>query len=169
MSEILKTERVILRPFTARDTARVIEMLNDLDVSRWLARVPHPFTRTDLRLFDEDGGSRWPELAAIARDGDVIGAVSLRPDHLGYWLGAPFWGQGFGTEAVRAGCSFIFDTFEADQILSGVFEGNTASRRILEGLGFELRERNHVHCAALNCEMRNLDYRLTRARWQART
>jgi RimJ/RimL family protein N-acetyltransferase len=41
----LETARLVLRDWTLADIPDLIEGLNDLSVSRWLAFVPHPYTR----------------------------------------------------------------------------------------------------------------------------
>src|SRR5207249_5852457 len=43
----LATARLVLRDWTPADIPDLIEGLNDLRVSRWLAFVPHPYTRAD--------------------------------------------------------------------------------------------------------------------------
>jgi catechol 2,3-dioxygenase-like lactoylglutathione lyase family enzyme len=54
----------------------------------------------------------------------------------GYCLHRHWWGRGFGQEAARALLQFGFDRLQAHRLWAQVFLGNTASVRILEGLGF---------------------------------
>ena len=46
------------------DAARLVELLNDLAVSRWLARVPHPYTAADAAFYFKEvlpcRGTRTP-------------------------------------------------------------------------------------------------------------
>ena len=39
---------------------------------------------------------------------------------LGYWLGKPFWGLGYATEAARRVLSFAFDELEGARSLGGL-------------------------------------------------
>lgn len=166
-SDAIHTDRLVLRPFAQADAARVVGMLGDLQVARWLARVPHPFTRAELRLTQEDGSTRWPHLMAITLDQEVIGGISVAPG-FGYYLGRAYWGQGYGAEAARAAAAYGFEFLGLERIEAGVFKGNTASRRILARLGFQEVSRGMAFCQARNEEMAHATFRLSRDTWEAR-
>jgi len=76
--------------------------------------------------------------------GAPLGTASLRtldhPRHgdLGYWLGVPYHGRGFGTELVALLVHLGFDLLRLDALTAEVFPGNTASVRALERSGFRL-------------------------------
>ena len=78
---------------------------------------------------------------AIVLDSSLIGicGIDLRPDgaELGYWLGAPYWGRGYATEAVRAVIDHAFGELGHEVLLSGARVTNPASRRVLEKCGFQ--------------------------------
>lgn len=166
MPQYILTERLLLRPFTAADGPRVVALLDDFAVSKWLAKVPHPFTVSDLKLVNSDGSSRWPQLAAITMDGEIVGGISSG-DHFGYWIGQKYWGQGIATEAATAMLSSIFENDKRDQIVSGCFSGNPASLKILSRLGFRETSRDMVPCAARGegIEVANINLQLTRDGW----
>ena len=164
MGNQIKTANLVIRPFVAADAPRVTSLLNDYAVSKWLQKVPHPFKPEDLYLFDEDGSSRWPGLAAIAAGPGVVGAISMRADHLGYWIGAAYWRRGFGSEAVSAAVRYLFDASDED-IRSGVFEGNKASLKILQRLGFREIGRGVEPCLARGEDIPHIDLCLTRSAW----
>ena len=42
---ILETKRLILRDWDENDIDDLVEGLNNIEVSKWLAYVPHPFTK----------------------------------------------------------------------------------------------------------------------------
>lgn len=167
MTQTIKTQRLILRPFVAGDGPAVVRHLNDFEISKWLSVVPHPFTDADLRILNADGTSRWPDLMAIEHAGDIIGAVSAG-DHFGFWIGRAHWGQGFASEAAGAALRYKFELLGAPEVQSGVFEGNAASLRVLEKLGFEETGRAPWRCAARDRDLLSIDFTLTRARWEAR-
>ena len=166
MTQEIRTERLVLRPFVEGDGAQVVPLLNDYEVSKWLAKVPHPFRAQDLRLHGEGGVSRWPSLAAVCRGDTVMGGISLHVEHLGYWLGRHYWGQGYASEAVSAGVAFLMKN-GAQQICSGVFEGNEASARILRKCGFQEASRDVVRSVARAEDCPNINYMLTRDNWRA--
>jgi RimJ/RimL family protein N-acetyltransferase len=78
---------------------------------------------------------------AITLDGALIGCcgIDLRPDgpELGYWLGVPFWGNGYATEAARAVIDCAFCELGHQALRSGARVSNPASRRVLEKCGFQ--------------------------------
>ena len=55
---------------------------------------------------------------------------------LGYWVGAPYAGQGIMSEAVSAVLPFVFDTLRLHRIEAACLEHNHASIRVLEKSGF---------------------------------
>ena len=113
-------------------------------------RFPHPYTEADARawLRNEAGLEarlRW----AIDVDGAAVGGIGLMPHEyeerhtmeLGYWLGEAYWGRGIATEAVRAMVEYAFREFDIVRLEAGVYEGNDASRRVLERAGFTMEGR----------------------------
>jgi ribosomal-protein-alanine N-acetyltransferase len=81
-----------------------------------------------------------------------VGAVGLilAPAHdraeLGYWIGAPYWGRGYATEASRAVVRWGFEGLGLRRIHASHFPRNPASGRVLEKLGMrhEGTLRQHV-------------------------
>ena len=55
---------------------------------------------------------------------------------LGYWIGAPFVRRGFMTDALSGLLPFAFDRLALHRLGAAVLEGNVASRRLLEKVGF---------------------------------
>ena len=77
-----------------------------------------------------------------AWDGAVLGCCGigkLDGEHpeIGYWLGVPFWGKGYATEAARALIDHAFGDLGYEVLVSGARVSNPASRRVLEKCGFE--------------------------------
>ena len=57
---------------------------------------------------------------------------------IGYWLGVPFWNQGYMTDAVRLVCHLSFKYLEVVRVYATVMVGNMGSRRVLEKNGFSV-------------------------------
>lgn len=55
---------------------------------------------------------------------------------LGYWMGKPFAGRGYMTEAVRAVVNFGFETLHLHRLEAATMPHNIASIRVLEHNGF---------------------------------
>ena len=76
-------------------------------------------------------------------DGHLIGVAGFsfhegRPPELGYWLGEPFWGKGYMTEAVRGLIDAAHKTRQFDLIAARALADNAGSLNVLEKLGFHL-------------------------------
>ena len=56
---------------------------------------------------------------------------------IGYWLGVPFWGNGYATEAARALIDHAFGDLGHEVLHAGARVSNPASRRVLEKCGFQ--------------------------------
>jgi len=143
MSQEILTERLHLRPLRPDDAAPYARLISDRDVIRMLARPPCPFTLADARGFVTRNRTRpWCYAIEIGR---LIGCVTIT-DHLGYWLGKPYWGHGYATEAAGAVVDAYFAGTDDQQVLSGAFTDNPASLRVLEKLGFVATGVSRVRC-----------------------
>jgi [ribosomal protein S5]-alanine N-acetyltransferase len=79
----------------------------------------------------------------IEASSTFIGGVGLRLelDHhraeIGYWIGVPYWGNGYATEAARALLHYGFDQLKLNRIYASHFSNNPASGRIMAKLGMK--------------------------------
>ena len=168
----LETDRLILRTPRPNDIAGMVVWLGDFNVSRNLARVPHPYHEEDAELFVAGMGPRRDEGAhafSIIRksDGQFIGGVGLHPDgadyEFGYWLGVPFWGQGYATEATHRLVTYAFEELDQPTIHAGWFYDNPASGRVLAKLGARRNGSAMRDCRARGRAVLCHDMLLTRA------
>ena len=80
--------------------------------------------------------------AAILRHADdaLIGEISISPEtslpDLAIILYPGYRGQGYGTAAFRLGVRYALHTLKLPCLYAGCYEGNAASRRMLEKCGF---------------------------------
>jgi ribosomal-protein-alanine N-acetyltransferase len=141
-----------LRRWRAADLEPLVRYANNWNV--WINlkdRFPHPYTEADGRAWIAHCEARTgqPTNFAIDWQGESIGGVGLDPHDdvhrvmasVGYWLGEPFWGRGFATEALRALTTHAFATFDLQRLQAAVFDWNTASARVLEKAGYALEGR----------------------------
>ena len=155
LSIILQTERLLLRPPVAADISRFVPLLNDFDVSKNLSRVPYPYTEDDgcawvVRAAGERvRGESYPFVLIDKSEDTLIGMCSVHP-HLdftvGYWIGKPYWGRGYATEAARRVVKFAFDELGAGALAARWMIDNPASGRVLEKIGFELVCTEELDC-----------------------
>jgi RimJ/RimL family protein N-acetyltransferase len=170
----LKTKRLTLRPPTMADAERVALLLDNFAVSGNLSRVPYPYYLSDAKAYLKTRRADLPPAEtgfAIDLDGvGFIGQVGYHTDiHgdtvLGYYLGQPFWGRGFMSEAATAVVDWYFAVTPADTIKSGVFHFNKPSFAIQKKLGFTEIGTSRLLCLARGEEVRHIDTQLTRADW----
>jgi ribosomal-protein-alanine N-acetyltransferase len=162
----LVTARLVLRDWTPADIPDLIEGLNDLSVSRWLAFVPHPYTSADAERWityctqlREKGPNRENYEFAIELSSahKVIGGVSLT--HVsglhgtaggGIWINARYHGHGYGSEAFGEKIRFAFVDLHLRRLENGFFEGNDASFTMQQRFGYQLegKRRQAYRCMA---------------------
>jgi ribosomal-protein-alanine N-acetyltransferase len=82
----------------------------------------------------------------------VIGLFGLhhwdqyhRRAEAGYGQAQAYWGQGFGSEALRAIVRFGFDQMNLNRIYAGTIADNHESVRLLERLGFQREGTQREH------------------------
>jgi RimJ/RimL family protein N-acetyltransferase len=166
----LETARLRLRPFRMTDADDVQRLAGDRAVADTTLNIPHPYEDGFAERWI--GNHRdWFELgqqvvfavvlkAATAKPDQprhlsaarLIGAVGLLIDRqdqraeLGYWIGKPYWNQGYCTEAARAVVDFGFERLGLNRIYAHHFVRNPASGRVLQKLGMahEGHLRQHV-------------------------
>ena len=141
---VLKTERLVLRAPQIGDAEAVTALLNDRRIAENLSRVPHPYGRADAEAFIAQTNQPGGEINfMITRPDDTIigncGIAKLDGVHpeIGYWLGVPYWGQGYATEAARALIDHAFGELGHQTLQAGARVSNPASRRVLEKCGFQ--------------------------------
>jgi RimJ/RimL family protein N-acetyltransferase len=160
---------LLLRAPLLSDAARISLLAGDYDVASMTGTIPHPYS--------EQMAAEWIASArageegvvfVIERSGAVIGCTGYRAfaeDHaeLGYWIGKPYWGMGYATEAVRALILHAFETDGFAYLTVGHFSDNPASARIIAKFGFAPEGDEMRECAARGARAHCLTYRLDRA------
>ncbi|HST24705.1 MAG TPA: GNAT family N-acetyltransferase [Gaiellaceae bacterium] len=137
---VLTTERLVLRPFEPSDAPVVQELCSAREIAATTLLIPHPYRLEDAEAFIRSIES-GTEFAVTLAAGTLVGAVALRVEpensraELGYWIGVPFWGNGYATEASRAVLDHGFGALGLNRIFALCFAENVGSRRVLERLG----------------------------------
>jgi RimJ/RimL family protein N-acetyltransferase len=155
----LTTTRLLLRPFTLADAPRVQLLAGDYRVAQYTRRLPHPYEDGIAEAWIAKHPAAFAEgktvtFAIVIRadrnssgnEEILIGAIGLEIDaaanaaELGYWLGVPYWNQGFATEAARAVVAYAFDTLRIAHLHACHFIANPASGRVLRKAGLHRSE-----------------------------
>lgn len=180
MSEtILKTERLILRPWHMEDAQALYEYARDPRVGP-IAGWPVHTGVDNSREIIRDVLSK-EETYAVALKGDSrpvgsIGLISSEEDgwtletgsgEIGYWIGVPFWGRGLIPEAVRELMRHGFEDLGLRTLWCGYYEGNDRSRRVQEKCGFVYHHTEHGRLCPLMHETRITHFScITKEQWR---
>ena len=144
-SQTLVTARLLLRPYSLSDVPALVCLAGAREVAATTLRIPHPYTEQDARDFiakyQSEAGPEKRFAITLRADGELCGGVGLRvdPSHqhaeLGYWLGLPFWGRGYATEAARAMLDYGFEVLNLHRIYASYFAHNDPSGGVLRKIG----------------------------------
>lgn len=175
---IIQTKRLILRGFTFFDAKEVQKLAGAWEVSNACLYIPHPYedglAETWISCHQQWLKEEEQAIFAIAssNDGHLIGAAGLSDidqEHsrgeLGYWIGKPYWGKGYATEAARAIADFGFRDLGLNRIIANHFTRNPASGRVLEKIGMKKEGllRQHVYKSGVFEDL--ITYGLLREDW----
>ena len=167
-----------IREFVPGDAAIIAQQCNNHNISQWLTNLfPHPYSLQDAHDWINHNltiAANGPpqNFAVVDLETDsVIGSIGIKPGtdvhshtaEIGYWLGEEYWGRGIISEAVLAFTRWVWLNREVERLWAGVFDGNMASRRILEKAGYlyEGKMRGHVQKEGIVRDMHV--YGITRA------
>ncbi len=145
MTPVLRTERLLLDPYTPGDEEGFVALFQDVRVSRWMGDGPVTeaedralFGRVFTKVYAENLFDVW----AVRRDGRLVGHAEIkRTEAVGgheivYALAPEAWGSGLGTELAEAIVGYGFDSLGLAEVHATVAEPNTASLVLLERIGF---------------------------------
>jgi ribosomal-protein-alanine N-acetyltransferase len=145
---ILRTGRLTLRPLVPDDAPVVQRLAGEKDIASTTRLIPHPYPPgaaeqwigTLPELYQRAEAINW----GIALDsGPILGTIRLvlnavdNHAEMGYWVGKPFWNNGYCTEAARAVTAYGFDVLSLERIFANYLARNPASGRVLTKLGMQ--------------------------------
>lgn len=141
-------ERVRLRAVKKDDLPRFVEWFSDPNVRRYLDMYL-PFSLTQEERWFERLQERMEKrdivmLTIETEDGAQIGNISLfdinwkdRHAELGITIGdKDYWGQGYGTDAIRTILGLAFESMNLHRIFLRVHEDNARAINCYETVGF---------------------------------
>lgn len=149
----LRTERLSLGPVEPSEAGRIAELAGDREVARNTESIPHPYPEPEAETLVERirqevaAGSAAVFAVRLATgrrgEGELIGMIGLHPEPehgracLGYWIGRPYWDNGYATEAGREVIRWGFEERGLRRVYAESFSRNEASCRVLEKLGMQ--------------------------------
>jgi len=153
----LPTARLLLRSLELEDVPTLVRLAGANEIAATTLNIPHPYTDSDARSFlakaneDYHSGRSVTFAISILPGRELCGAVGLNialthtHAELGYWIGVPFWGNGYATEAANTVLAFGFEMLRLHRIFAHHFSGNIASQRVLEKIGMRHEGRFPQH------------------------
>jgi ribosomal-protein-alanine N-acetyltransferase len=178
---VLRTERLVLRPFAVSDAVDVQRLAGDWAIADTTLNIPHPYEDGMAEQWIATHKPRFEEgklcnFAVTLRDsGDLVGAIGLvitrRFDHaeLGYWIGKPYWGKGFCTEAARAVIDYGFTVLGLQRIHASHLARNPASGRVMRNIGMKQEGTLRGHAKKWDKYEDLVLYGILKQEWQDRS
>lgn len=126
-----------------RDADDVQHLAGDRAIADTTLNVPHPYEdgMAEEWIASLEAGTTATYAVILADTSDLIGAISLKIDlgantgELGYWIGRPYWRNGYATEAAVAILDYGFESIELDKIHAAHLARNPASGRVMAKAG----------------------------------
>jgi RimJ/RimL family protein N-acetyltransferase len=154
----LTTERLLLRPFALEDAGRVTELLQRPEIAATTLNISHPYPEGAAASWiashpaAAETGEAYTWAICRREDGLLMGAIGIHVDarhrrgEIGYWLGVPYWNQGFTTEAARAVIDYGFTELQLHRIEAMHLPRNVGSGRVMQkaGMSYEGTLRGYV-------------------------
>ncbi|MGK5115746.1 MULTISPECIES: GNAT family N-acetyltransferase [unclassified Geodermatophilus] len=145
-TEVVRTDRLVLRPHRPEDVDDVLRACQDPEIQRWITAIPLPYTREDARAWVTDVAPRERAEGrglpvVVEADGELVGSggVHLRDGRfgpeIGYWIAPWARGRGYAAEAAAALAGWALG-LGAPRVHLVADVDNTASQAVAVRAGF---------------------------------
>ena len=176
----LETERLILRLFELSDAADVQRLAGDWEIADTTLNIPHPYKdgmaeewiATHVPQFE--AGKQVVFAVTLRQTGDLIGAIGLtisqrfQRAEIGYWVGRPYWNQGYCTEAGHAVIGHAFTDLNLHRVHAFHLARNPASGRVMQKLGMTREGLARQHVRRWDVYEDLVLYGILRSEWEGR-
>ncbi|MCS5711896.1 GNAT family N-acetyltransferase [Candidatus Berkiella aquae] len=142
----LESNQLLYRAFEMSDASRIFELLQEKEIVDNTLSIPYPYQKgmaeewisthqTQLALNDYKYAVILKEANLLIGAIEIVVTEDFNHGCLGYWLGIPYWGKGYGTEMVARIIQFGFEDLKLHRIYSEHFDSNIRSARVMEKNG----------------------------------
>jgi RimJ/RimL family protein N-acetyltransferase len=162
---------------------KLIENINNINVSKWLLVVPFPYKKKDAvwwidhcnKIWKNNKKDKYEFSIELKEEKNIIGGITLSDVNkfqgtatTGYWLGEKYWRNGYGTEALGALLKFAFNKLKLRRLNVSVFSGNPSSGKLLEKFGAKKEglKRKAVRSKANKFIYDEIIYGLLKSEWR---
>jgi len=154
----IETERLVLRQFNLDDAPEVQRLAGNRAIADTTLNIPFPYEDgmaeewigTHEEQFKDGKGVTFAVI--LSDSSQLVGAIGItNKEHdrgeMGYWIGQPYWNQGYATEAAQAIITYGFGELTLNKISAAHLVRNPASGRVMEkaGMGYEGCSPQHVN------------------------
>lgn len=144
---VLKTEQILLRPWSDGDLDALVAELQNPEIPRW-TRIPEPYTIDEGRAFLDHSKQSWADgtgasFAVVDRTTErLLGSIGVRfhektAASVGYWVARGARGRGIATAALRLIARWVLQDLMLERLELVTDPGNVASQRVAENAGFQ--------------------------------
>jgi RimJ/RimL family protein N-acetyltransferase len=141
----LAGRRVTLGPITPEHLENYCRWFADPEVTRFLTRDMPPTLKEEEAWFERTARSEHDVLWGLFVDGTHVGSTGInqidwrnRRGITGILIGdRSFWGRGVAGESHELRTRYAFQELGLEKLVTHVIDGNVASRRALERVGYQ--------------------------------
>jgi RimJ/RimL family protein N-acetyltransferase len=146
---IIRSKKIILRPFKKGDLESLTKILNDKEIYKNTLAIPYPYRikhAKDWINFNLKQNRKKNKTAinfVIELRGELIGGIGLsnivdnHKTEIGYWVGKDYRGQGVATEAIRLITDYAFHKLKLKRVYATIFPWNEASKRVVKNNNYK--------------------------------
>jgi RimJ/RimL family protein N-acetyltransferase len=174
----LHTPRLLLREFALSDATDVQRLASDYAVADTTQNIPHPYPDRAAAEWISTHGLAFEAgdaatFAIVLRQEDaLVGTAGIRFDlrsdsaELGYWIGRPYWGRGYCTEAALAVLEYAFGDLNLNRVHASHLLRNPASGRVMQKLGMTREGLRREHAKKWEKYEDLVEYGILRREWR---
>ena len=151
----IETQRLLLRPFVLQDAGDLQILVSNYNIAKMTRSIKHPYKDGMAEAWIAKQERAWDEKSSLnyaiilKQSNKLIGGVGLvginnEVAEIGYWVGEPYWGKGFCTEAVRALIKLCFDELNIKKVVADCLASNPASGKVLQKVGMTFKKAKTV-------------------------
>lgn len=143
----IRTKRLLLSPPGISDVPQLVELANDPLITEMTLSIPPDYDEGNALDWlyhsrnQRKEGSAYVYAIRNGNDAKFMGGIGVHKNtkygwaELGYWIGAPYRGKGYVSEALRAIIDTTFEHLDLRRIQAHYKNTNLASGRVMEKNG----------------------------------
>lgn len=172
-----QTERLILREWREEDAPECYEYAKNPKIGPMAGWQVHTSVENSLEIIRTVLSEPGTYAICLKENHKAIGSIGIFQSknscakdgelEIGFWIGEPFWGQGYVPEAVRELQRYCFEELGSQRLWCAHADTNQKSKRTQEKCGFVYHHTDENQYNSLMNDYRNHCVNvLTKERWE---